>query len=111
MEVDTMQVKISKRMMKPDFQADFIAGILKAAADPTIISFAGGLPNPASFPIEAMEAATKKVLERDGVRALQYNSAQGFLPLREFICKRYKKIMDLDFDPSEIILDDEIDEQ
>lgn len=99
-----MQVKISKRMMKPDFQADFIAGILKAAADPTIISFAGGLPNPASFPIEAMEAATKKVLERDGVRALQYNSAQGFLPLREFICKRYKKIMGLDFDPSEIII-------
>lgn len=99
-----MQVKISQRMTKPDFQADFIAGILKAAADPTIISFAGGLPNPASFPIEAMEAATNKVLERDGVRALQYNSAQGYLPLREFICRRYKKIMDLDFDPADIII-------
>lgn len=99
-----MEVKISKRMTKPDFQADFLAGILAAAGDPSIISFAGGLPNPASFPIEAMEKATSKVLERDGVRALQYNSAQGFLPLREFICKRYKEKFDLDFDPSEIII-------
>ena len=38
-----MQVKISKRMSKPDFQADFLAGILRAAADPNLISFAGGL--------------------------------------------------------------------
>ena len=29
-----MKVKISKRMTKPDFQADFLSDILKAAADP-----------------------------------------------------------------------------
>ena len=99
-----MKVKISQRMQKPDFQADFLADILKAAADPSIISFAGGLPNPASFPIEEMEAATQKVLQRDGVRALQYNSAQGYLPLREYICKRYKEKQNIDFSPNEIII-------
>ena len=99
-----MKVKISQRMQKPDFQADFLADILKAAADPSIISFAGGLPNPASFPIEEMEAATRKVLEQNGVRALQYNSAQGYLPLRQYISKRYKEKQNIDFDPSEIII-------
>ena len=99
-----MKVKISKRMTKPDFQADFLSDILKAAADPSIISFAGGLPNPASFPIAEMEEATRKVLETNGVRALQYNSAQGYLPLRQYISKRYKEKQDIDFAPEEIII-------
>ena len=99
-----MQTRISKMSAKPDFQADFIAGILAAAADPSIISFAGGLPNPVSFPVKEMEAATSKVLERDGVRALQYNSAQGYLPLREFICRRYAEKMGVDFKPEDIII-------
>ena len=59
-----MQLKLSDRIMKPDFQGEFTASILAAAASPDIISFAGGLPNPVSFPIPEMEAATKKVLEQ-----------------------------------------------
>ena len=46
-----MQLKLSDRIMKPDFQGEFTASILAAAASPDIISFAGGLPNPVSFPI------------------------------------------------------------
>lgn len=99
-----MQIKISQRMTKPDFQADFLAGILKAAGDPSIISFAGGLPNPVSFPVEAMDAAAQKVLAKSGIQALQYSGAQGYLPLREYICRRYKDKMELDFDPSDIII-------
>ena len=64
-----MQLKLSDRIMKPDFQGEFTASILAAAASPDIISFAGGLPNPVSFPIPEMEAATKKVLEQSGVTA------------------------------------------
>ncbi len=60
-----MQLKLSDRIMKPDFQGEFTASILAAAASPDIISFAGGLPNPVSFPIPEMEAATKKVLEEN----------------------------------------------
>ncbi|NLC72678.1 MAG: PLP-dependent aminotransferase family protein [Ruminococcaceae bacterium] len=99
-----MNIKISKRMSKPDFQGEFIKAILSAAADPNIISFAGGLPNPVSFPIEKMERAAKAVLEENGVMALQYNGAQGYLPLREYISKRYKEKMGLDISPQEIII-------
>lgn len=99
-----MAVKISKRMSRPDFQKDFLAGILVAAADPDIISFAGGLPNPVSFPVEGMDKAAQKVLEENGVQALQYSGAQGYAPLRQFICDRYKKGMGLDFSPEEIII-------
>ena len=61
------EFKLSKMITKPDFQGEFTASILAAAASPDLISFAGGLPNPVSFPIPEMEAATKKVLEEKGV--------------------------------------------
>ena len=97
-----MNVKLSKRS-KPDFQSEFLANILKANADPSIVTFAGGNPNAESFPVKAMNAAADKVLKENGVMALQYSGTQGYLPLRRFIAERYKK-MDLTVDPSEIII-------
>ena len=93
-----MKLRISDRMSKPDFQGEFTSAILKAAASPDVISFAGGLPNPDSFPVKEMEAAVTKVLERDGVRALQYSNTEGYMPLRKFISDRYKK-QGVDFAP------------
>ena len=98
-----MDVKISQMMTKPDFQAEFLAGILTANADPNIVTFAGGNPNAESFPVKAMDAAADKVLKENGVMALQYSGTQGYLPLRRYIAQRYKK-MNLDIDPSEIII-------
>ena len=98
-----MKLRISDRMTKPDFQGDFTARILAAAGDPSIISFAGGLPNPDSFPVKEMEAAVTKVLERDGVRALQYSNTEGYMPLRKFISDRYAK-QGLDYAPENIII-------
>ena len=85
-----MEIKLSQRILKPDFHGEFTASILAAAASPDIISFAGGLPNPVSFPIPEMEAATKKVLEENGVTALQYSSTAGWPALRQWIAKRYE---------------------
>ena len=99
-----MQVKISNRMAKPDFQGEFTAAILRAAADPDLISFAGGLPNPVSFPVKEMDVAAQKVLEQNGVQALQYSGSAGYLPLRRFICERYKKMADIEFEPDDIII-------
>lgn len=98
-----MDVKISQMMTKPDFQAEFLAGILTANADPNIVTFAGGNPNAESFPVKAMDAAADKVLKENGVMALQYSGTQGYLPLRRYIAERYRK-MNLDIDPSEIII-------
>lgn len=69
----------------------FIREILKVTESPDTISFAGGLPNPLSFPIDAIRAASDKVLREDGKSALQYSTTEGYAPLREWICARYAK--------------------
>ena len=99
-----MQLKLSDRITKPDFQGEFTASILAAAASPDIISFAGGLPNPVSFPIPEMEAATKKVLEENGVIALQYSSTAGWPALRKWIAKRYETMGVFGISPDDIIV-------
>lgn len=67
----------------------FIREILKVTQDPRIISFAGGLPNPLSFPVREIEDASRKVLRENGASALQYSTTEGHLPLREIIARRY----------------------
>lgn len=99
-----MQLKLSKMITKPDFQGEFTNSILAAAASPDIISFAGGLPNPVSFPIPEMEAATKKVLETNGVIALQYSSTAGWPALRQWIAKRYETMGVYGVKPEDIIV-------
>jgi len=62
-----------------------IREILKVAAQPEIISFAGGLPAPELFPTEAVRAAADDVMVRHGREALQYGPSEGFPALREWI--------------------------
>ncbi|WP_377704159.1 PLP-dependent aminotransferase family protein [Pseudoduganella sp. UC29_71] len=66
-------------------QSSFIREILKVTQQPEIISFAGGLPSPATFPVERMQAAFDKVLRENGKVALQYGPTDGYLPLRQWI--------------------------
>lgn len=60
----------------------FIREILKVTERPGIISFAGGLPSPRTFPVDAFAAACAKVLRDDGPAALQYAASEGYAPLR-----------------------------
>ncbi|MCG2583307.1 PLP-dependent aminotransferase family protein [Massilia sp. TS11] len=66
-------------------QSSFIREILKVTQRPEIISFAGGLPSPATFPVERMKAAFDKVLSESGKVALQYGPTDGYTPLREWV--------------------------
>ena len=66
-------------------QSSFIREILKITQRPEIISFAGGLPSPATFPVERMKQAYDKVLSENGKVALQYGPTDGYAPLREWI--------------------------
>jgi 2-aminoadipate transaminase len=66
-------------------QSSFIREILKITQRPEIISFAGGLPSPATFPVERMKAAFDKVLSENGKVALQYGPTDGYPLLREWI--------------------------
>lgn len=69
----------------------FIREILKVTEEPDIISFAGGLPNPKSFPVKEIEEAVSKVLSQNGNEILQYSTTEGYLQLREYIAERYSK--------------------
>lgn len=62
-----------------------IREILKVTEKPGIISLAGGLPSPKTFPIESFAAAAASVLATDGASALQYAASEGYTPLREAI--------------------------
>ncbi|HZY16980.1 MAG TPA: PLP-dependent aminotransferase family protein [Ramlibacter sp.] len=62
-----------------------IREILKVTERPGIISFAGGLPSPSTFPVDEFAAASAQVLAQDGPAALQYAASEGFAPLRERI--------------------------
>jgi 2-aminoadipate transaminase len=68
-------------------QSSVIREILKVTMRPEIISFAGGLPSPATFPVERMRAAYDSVLSRKGKVALQYGPTDGYAPLREWIAE------------------------
>jgi len=64
-----------------------IREILKVTERPGIISFAGGLPSPKTFPIAEVDAAVHKILTQDGQAALQYAASEGYTPLREAVAK------------------------
>ena len=68
-----------------------IREILKVTEKPGIISFAGGLPSPRTFPVEAMLEATQRVLTQDGRAALQYAASEGYGPLRDWVAHDLKK--------------------
>ena len=84
-----MNHRFARRMNK--IPRSFVREILKVTDDEDMISFAGGLPNPQSFPVEAIKDATSRVLTEDGEKVLQYSTTEGYRPLRELIAQRYKK--------------------
>ncbi|RRJ83764.1 PLP-dependent aminotransferase family protein [Aestuariirhabdus litorea] len=87
-----------------DVPRSFIREILKVAIDPTIISFAGGLPNRQFFPAEELQRATQQVFERYGRDLFQYSNSEGFLPLRQWIAERYRKTQGLEISPESILI-------
>ncbi|HNS30875.1 MAG TPA: PLP-dependent aminotransferase family protein [Tenuifilaceae bacterium] len=68
-----------------------IRELLKLTQRSDIISFAGGLPSPDSFPIEQLKEISCEVLEKEGAQALQYGSTEGDNKLREILVNRYRK--------------------
>jgi len=68
-----------------------IREILKLTQRPDMISFAGGLPSPDSFPIDDIKRVTAEVLEEEGRTALQYGTTEGDNKLRALLAERHKK--------------------
>jgi len=81
-----------------------IRELLKVAQDPEIISFAGGLPNPDSFPIDDLLNIIETVMRQDGKKALQYGTTKGLPEIRESIAERAHKDGISDIDPENVII-------
>jgi hypothetical protein len=70
-------------------RASEIRELLKLLDQPGIISFAGGIPDPALFPVQAAAAAYASVLAdpASANSGLQYSVSEGYLPLRQWIAR------------------------
>lgn len=71
-----------------DAKSSIIREILKVTQRPEVISFAGGLPSPATFPVDALREAFEAVLQAAGPAALQYSATEGDDALRAWVAAR-----------------------
>ena len=67
--------------------ASEIRALFAVASRPEVVSLAGGMPNLAALPMDALAGEVADLVAREGHVALQYGSAQGRLELREQICE------------------------
>lgn len=72
---------LAKRTEK--IKASVIREILKVVSQPGMISLAGGLPSPDSFPLDVIEKLSSLVINKYGSKAFQYSATEGFPALRE----------------------------
>ncbi|WP_107841355.1 PLP-dependent aminotransferase family protein [Metasolibacillus meyeri] len=84
--------------------SSFIRNILKVTEANDVISFAGGLPNPISFPLEDMHTSIDRAMKQHGAKLFQYASTQGYLPLRQYIADKYNRRYSLQINPDDILL-------
>ena len=82
----------------------FVREILKVTTDPSVISFAGGLPNADTFPVVEIAEATASVMKSSGQSALQYSTTQGVPGLRQYIAQDLQQRIGRDVNPDEILI-------
>jgi 2-aminoadipate transaminase len=82
-----VNVQFSQRALA--LKSSAIRELLKITERPEVISFAGGLPSPATFPIEALHAATDRLFADKPHAALQYGPTEGYMPLREWVAAQH----------------------
>ena len=68
-----------------------IREILKHLEKPGMISFAGGLPAPETFPVEELKEICIEVLEKEGPESLQYGTTEGDSHLRSLLVERHRR--------------------
>jgi 2-aminoadipate transaminase len=82
-----MKYEISQKAKRMTSSA--IRELLKIVADPAVISFAGGIPAPQTFPHELIREAANRLLTDEPESVLQYAPTDGFRPLREWIGEQH----------------------
>jgi 2-aminoadipate transaminase len=72
-------------------QSSVIRELLKFTMLPDVISFAGGLPAPAAFPVRDFGDACRWILSHDAKHALQYGPTEGYPPLKDYLIETMAK--------------------
>lgn len=100
-----MEIDISNFLSKSalNMKPSPIRALLSVVNQPGIISFAGGFPNPSTFPIEDLKRIVIEVLDEQGAKSLQYGGTDGNAELREEIAKIYIA-QGLDIDKDNVII-------
>ena len=81
-----------------------IREILKTTENQQVISFAGGLPNPKTFPVRELAEIAGRLLRDHGSSLLQYSTTEGYLPLREFVAERLLRPRGITASAEEILI-------
>src|SRR5674476_579530 len=68
-----------------------IREILKHLGKPGMISFAGGLPAPETFPVNDLKEIVSEILEKNGPDSLQYGTTEGDPLLRKMLVERHNR--------------------
>lgn len=76
-----------------------IRALFSVVSRPEVVSLAGGMPNLRDLPLADIGEATRRLIEQDGSRALQYGDGHGWDPLRQQIVElmRYDGIVDAEY--------------
>ncbi len=82
----------------------FVRSILKAASDPSITSFAGGLPNPISFPQEQLLESMQRVVAERGADAFQYSATAGIEELRQWVAARINQRFGTNYTADDVLI-------
>ncbi len=85
------------------FQPSGIEEMVAYLKEPGMISFAGGMPAPETFPIEPF-AECAEIIRTEGTTVLQYDNPQGYAPLREFLAAWTSPRMGKKVSPEEILI-------
>lgn len=81
-----------------------IREILKVGTQPGMISLAGGIPAPESFPLDIIRKLTRQVIDTYGSTAFQYGPTEGFAPLRQQLAEHLKKKKDIQAVPENVFI-------
>jgi 2-aminoadipate transaminase len=114
---DNMEKKLKRKLAaKPlDFESFFstkalemraseIRELLKLVETSDVISLAGGLPAPETFPVDIIKEIAQDVLTNHADKALQYGTTKGFTPLRLALARWMEKRYGIPMSKVEIMM-------
>lgn len=85
-------------------KASAIRELLKIIAQPDIISFAGGLPDPSLFPVKEVAETLKEVVLEHPNDTLQYGTTEGQKVFKEELVRLLKDIEGIDVTEKQLLI-------